>query len=742
MRAHLRFVLALLVAAAALAAVSPPARACGPYITGTVECADGSPVPGEPVSIYRQSDGICNAGSYNDTTDGLGEFMTCIFCTGTTTVTIHGEARTLSVNGFTDFGTWTVPCGADADQDGLEDALERQLAEKFSPVLHKHSWDTQPDLADIDQVFSQSRLIIYDWVGTKVHDVPLSTNLLHASDGLYFCTFADDSLYGRMYVNFPDSLRTQGAAPGSRPLYFHAYPDAGYIYIQYWYFLTYNDLTDRTNNSTWHEGDWEHVTVRVANVGGVYQPDLVNFYRHEGGRTRSAVDTWWGATADLTYSGIQQGYDEAHTHLHVWIASDSHASYDRYESVYHFELSNLFGIGNDEYTDNVDYSPDGFDLYFPYDLMLNMGELEYVPSNHDGWGRTFDYHRTHLPVDGDFEWLQFVGRQGDNWFAGFGCPWGSEKPQTPSPYTPATSEIAHQWLEFTIATGTAGFGNPGGDGCFLLSDGGTVSWIPDPPAGDGAGTDGDGDGWSSGSDCDDNDPLVNPGHIEVCSTPYDDNCDGFVNEGCPPGADEYYPRAAAQSHQEIGIDDCMGDSMTCQILRQEDLLPLAPSNDIVMQGGGWTGSCSQMGWRCAKPDMDVYLDDPGLSWPDWCLADGEAYTLVDVTRYDFRGVSVVGCQPLPFGFEYSYRCAANADCYTGYVCQAATGLCVNPCPDADGDGWTTCAGDCNDANANVHPGHAEVCGNSLDDDCDGTVNEGCGGGGGCKVNCQVESPAG
>jgi len=47
------------------------------------------------------------------------------------------------------------------------------------------------------------------------------------------------------------------------------------------------------------------------------------------------------------------------------------------------------------------------------------------------------------------------------------------------------------------------------------------------------------------------------------------------------------------------------------------------------------------------------------------------------------------------------------------------------CPDADADGWTTCAGDCNDSNPNVRPGRGEVCNNGIDDDCDGYVNEGC-----------------
>ena len=38
--------------------------------------------------------------------------------------------------------------------------------------------------------------------------------------------------------------------------------------------------------------------------------------------------------------------------------------------------------------------------------------------------------------------------------------------------------------------------------------------------------------------------------------------------------------------------------------------------------------------------------------------------------------------------------------------------------DADGDGLSACAGDCNDANAQIRPGLAEVC-DGLDNDCDG-----------------------
>jgi len=49
----------------------------------------------------------------------------------------------------------------------------------------------------------------------------------------------------------------------------------------------------------------------------------------------------------------------------------------------------------------------------------------------------------------------------------------------------------------------------------------------------GAATDADGDGYLWCDECDDSNPDAHPGAVEICGNMLDDNCDGYVDEGCP-----------------------------------------------------------------------------------------------------------------------------------------------------------------------------------------------------------------
>ena len=56
------------------------------------------------------------------------------------------------------------------------------------------------------------------------------------------------------------------------------------------------------------------------------------------------------------------------------------------------------------------------------------------------------------------------------------------------------------------------------------------------------------------------------------------------------------------------------------------------------------------------------------------------------------------------------------------------------CFDVDLDGVTTCAGDCDDADALSYPGGNEICGDAADNNCDTQADEGCPGGIGTFVS--------
>ncbi|HSK13312.1 MAG TPA: MopE-related protein, partial [Phnomibacter sp.] len=119
--------------------------------------------------------------------------------------------------------------------------------------------------------------------------------------------------------------------------------------------------------------------------------------------------------------------------------------------------------------------------------------------------------------------------------------------------------------------------------------------------------------------------------------------------------------------------------------------------------------------------------------PTWYLdADNDNY---------YTGSGVTQCTSPGAGYKSS-GLIAGGDCNDGNaaVNPGATEICGNAIDDncngqtdegcgtgddIDGDGFTVAQGDCDDNNPHVYPGATEVCGNNTDDNCNGYVDENC-----------------
>lgn len=182
----------------------------------------------------------------------------------------------------------------DADRDGLRDGLERELAERYAPVvlLDARDWTRPASIpwllarADVDAGGSAPKLA--SALGSPKARAPL-----------------------------PRAIRAGSDDPNDWTTYVHVYPRAdGGINVQYWFFYAYNDgpaLFD-------HESDWEHVTVRLDAADA---PVGVYFARHED--DHPGVFRPW--------SGLRR----AGEHPVVLSASGTHASYADHDDLAWFE---------------------------------------------------------------------------------------------------------------------------------------------------------------------------------------------------------------------------------------------------------------------------------------------------------------------------------------------------------------------------------------------------------------------
>ncbi len=267
-----------------------------------------------------------------------------------------------------------------------------------------------------------------------------------------------------------------------------------------------------------------------------------------------------------------------------------------------------------------------------------------------------------------------------------------------------------------------------------------------------AGTDLDGDGFDSiadgGTDCDDGDASIYVGATEICGDGIDQDCDG-ADEACSSATavadlvagdlviSEFHANPAVvadsagewfevynASGAEVDLDglvvyDLGSDSFTVSgtlLVAAADYVVFG-INDDTATNDGVTVDYAYSGMNLSNSSDELVLNNGTIDLDDiiwdgtWGVSSGYALqldpTALDATSNDdpanwCAAASMYGAS------NYGTPGAANA------VCAVPT--------DADGDGYDDTAfggADCDDSDDTINPGATEICGDGIDQDCDG-----------------------
>ncbi len=236
--------------------------------------------------------------------------------------------------------------------------------------------------------------------------------------------------------------------------------------------------------------------------------------------------------------------------------------------------------------------------------------------------------------------------------------------------------------------------------------------------------DADADGFTvDQGDCDDADPAIRPGAEEACDG-IDQDCDGVVDEGVTGTffADEDGDGFGDPATSLEACEGAVDNDRDCDDTRAD----VFPGADEVCDDvdSDCDGAIDEEGTTLWFTDADGdSFGDPGsgvldcapdgrvASWTDCDDADATVFPgateVCDGDDQDCDGTSDEGLTTTWY-IDYDSD-GYGADVYVRSGCTAPTG-------------YVATDDDCDDAEPEVNPGATEVC-NTVDDDCDGAVDE-------------------
>ena len=242
-------------------------------------------------------------------------------------------------------------------------------------------------------------------------------------------------------------------------------------------------------------------------------------------------------------------------------------------------------------------------------------------------------------------------------------------------------------------------------------------------------------------DCDDTDPYRNPGVQEICNNGKDDNCNGSENDENALECTKFY---FDNDGDNWGTTDfkcycsAVGDYKTKFSGDCDDADPQVNPNQKEVCYDGKDNDCTgTQNDENALSSKAFYYDEDGdgygtQAYKYFCYESGlwkagvpgdcsdqDPAVNPDETEICNNGKDD-DCNGLQ-DTENAVNCLTHY--YDGDIDQYGTNQDTKCLCNPAGKYSTTNGGDCQDNNANVHPGADEEC-NGVDDDCDGSTDEG------------------